>query len=107
MLALAGLLLLYASLLWPAVSGGAHAGWPLAATQLLVLLALLAWTLFMVVQGRVEWRRTALDLPLGLLLLLVLIQLAVGNGPLRDWALGPPAAGSRCSEGMSPPPRAV
>ena len=94
MLALAGLLLLYASLLWPALSGGAHAGWPLAATQLLVLLALLAWTLSMVVQGRVEWRRTALDLPLGLLLLLVLIQLAVGNGPLRDWALGPPAAGS-------------
>ncbi len=94
MLAPAGLLLLYASLLWPAVSGGAHAGWPLAATQLLVLLALLAWSLSMVGRGSLEWRRTALDLPLGFLLLLVLIQLAVGNGPLRDWALGPPAAGS-------------
>jgi O-antigen ligase len=48
----------------------------------------------MVVRGRLEWRRTALDLPLGLLLLLVLLQLAIGNGPLRDWALAPHAAGS-------------
>lgn len=91
-LAFAGLLLLYAALLWPAVSGGAHSGWPLAATQLLVLLALLAWTLGMAARGRLEWRRTALDLPLGLLLLLVLLQLAIGNGPLRDWALGPSGA---------------
>ena len=86
------LVLLYASLLWPALSGGAHAGWPLAATQLLVLLALLAWTLAMAARGRLEWRRTALDLPLALLLLLVLAQLAIGNGPLRDWALAPSAA---------------
>ena len=91
---IAGLLLLSAALLWPAVSGGAHAGWPLAATQLLVLAALVAWVVGMVVRGRLEWRRTALDLPLGLLLLLVLLQLAIGNGPLRDWALAPHAAGS-------------
>jgi len=89
----AGTFLLYAALLWPAVSGGAHAGWPLAATQLLVLLALLAWTLAMAARGRLEWRRTALDLPLGLLLVFILLQLAVGNGPLRDWALAAPAAG--------------
>jgi tetratricopeptide (TPR) repeat protein len=89
----AGTFLLYAALLWPAVSGGAHAGWPLAATQLLVLLALLAWTLAMATRGRLEWRRTALDLPLGLLLVFILLQLAVGNGPLRDWALAAPAAG--------------
>lgn len=91
---IAGLLLLYAVLLWPAVSGGAHAGWPLAATQLLVVTALVAWVLGMVVRGRLEWRRTALDFPLGLLLLLVLLQLAIGNGTLRDWALAPAAAGS-------------
>lgn len=90
----AGLFLLFAALVWPAVSGGAHAGSALAATQLLVLLALLAWVLGMVAQGRLEWRRTALDLPLGLLLLLVLAQLAIGNGPLRDWALAPPATGA-------------
>ncbi len=47
----------------------------------------------MAARGRLEWRRTALDLPLGLLLLLVLLQLAVGNAPLREWALGPPVAG--------------
>jgi tetratricopeptide (TPR) repeat protein len=86
----AGILLLSGALLWPAVSGGAHVGWPLAATQLLVLVALLAWTLGMALRGRLEWRRTALDLPLGLLILLVLLQLAIGNGPLRDWALQPP-----------------
>jgi len=91
---IAGLLLLYAALLWPALSGGAHAGWPLATAQLLVLAALVTWVLGMAVRGRLEWRRTALDRPLGLLLLLVLLQLAIGNGPLRDWALAPPAAGS-------------
>src|SRR5260370_36625568 len=68
----AGTFLLYAALLWPAVSGGAHAGWPLAATQLLVLLALLAWTLALAPRGRLEWRRTALDLPVRLPLRLIL-----------------------------------
>jgi tetratricopeptide (TPR) repeat protein len=47
----------------------------------------------MAARGRLEWRRTALDRPLGLLLLLVLVQLAIGNGPLREWALAPPAPG--------------
>jgi len=48
----------------------------------------------MAAKGRFEWRRTALDFPLGLLLVLVLVQLAVGNGPLRQWALGPPVPGA-------------
>lgn len=87
----AGFVLLSAALLWPAVSGGAHAGWPLAVTQLLTLAALLAWTLGMADTGRLEWRRTALDLPLGLFFLLVLLQLAIGNGPLRQWALAAPS----------------
>ncbi|MBF8287749.1 MAG: TPR REGION protein, partial [Candidatus Rokubacteria bacterium] len=78
----ASIWLLYAALLWSALAGGAHVGWPLAATQLLVLLSLLGWTVGMAAAGQLEWRRTALDLPLGLLVLLILLQLAVGPGPL-------------------------
>ena len=89
----AGILLVYAALLWPAVAGGAHDGWSLAATELLILAALLVWTLDMADSGRLQWRRTALDLPLGLFALLILLQLAVGNGPLRHWALAAPADG--------------
>ena len=37
------------------------------------------------------WRRTPLDLPVALLLALVLVQLALGNGALVAWALAPPA----------------
>ena len=85
----ASIWLLYAALLWPALAGGALVGWPLAATQLLVLLSLLGWTVGMAAAGQLEWRRTALDLPLGLLVLLILLQLAVGPGPLRVWALAP------------------
>jgi tetratricopeptide (TPR) repeat protein/O-antigen ligase len=46
----------------------------------------------MVVQGQLEWRRSALDLPLALLLALVLVQLALGNRPLAAWALAPPGS---------------
>jgi tetratricopeptide (TPR) repeat protein/O-antigen ligase len=56
----------------------------------LTLVGLLSWTLRMVLAGRLEWRRTALDLPMVLLIALVLVQLAVGNGPLVAWALAPP-----------------
>src|SRR5438309_11997758 len=59
----ASIWLLYAALLWPALAGGAHAGWLLAATQLLVLLSALAWVLGMVVAGRLECRRSALRRP--------------------------------------------
>jgi len=43
----------------------------------------------MAAAGQLEWRRTALDLPLGLLVVLILLQLAVGPGPLQLWALAP------------------
>src|SRR5215813_11690509 len=35
----AAFLILYAALLWPALAGGAHGGWPLVITELLLLLA--------------------------------------------------------------------
>ena len=44
----------------------------------------------MLVERRLEWRCSALDLPLALLIGLVLVQLALGNGPLASWALAPP-----------------
>jgi len=46
----------------------------------------------MVVERRLEWRSTALDLPLALLIVLVLGQLALGNRALVRWALAPAGA---------------
>jgi tetratricopeptide (TPR) repeat protein/O-antigen ligase len=46
----------------------------------------------MVAERRLEWRFTALDLPLALLIGLVLVQLALGNRPLAAWALAPAGA---------------
>ena len=43
----------------------------------------------MVVERQLVWRRSALDLPLALLITLVLVQLALGNSPLAAWALAP------------------
>jgi tetratricopeptide (TPR) repeat protein/O-antigen ligase len=43
----------------------------------------------MLVVRQLVWRRSALDLPLGLLITLVLVQLALGNRPLAAWALAP------------------
>src|SRR5262245_20489002 len=80
----AAILLVHAAVLWPALAGGAHVGWPLAATQLLILAALFLWLLSMAGSGRFEWRCTALDLPLVLFIALIFLQLAVGNGPLRQ-----------------------
>jgi tetratricopeptide (TPR) repeat protein/O-antigen ligase len=54
-----------------------------------VLLGLFLWVLGMVAERRIEWRRTALDLPLALLVALVFVQLALGNRPLAAWALAP------------------
>src|SRR5262249_8664092 len=85
------LVILYAALLWPALAGGAHGGWPLVVTELLVLVGLLAWWLAMADAGQLEWYPTTLDKPLALLVALVLLQLVIGNGPLREWALAPPA----------------
>jgi tetratricopeptide (TPR) repeat protein len=88
----ASLVALYALVLWVPLASGAYRGWPLAITELLTLAGLLLWVLSMARAGRLEWRRTALDLPLALLLALVLAQLALGNGALVAWALAPPAA---------------
>jgi len=57
-----------------------------------VLLGLLCWLLRMAAEQRLEWRSTALDLPLALLIVLVLGQLALGNRPLVRWALAPAGA---------------
>ena len=43
----------------------------------------------MVVERQLVWRRSALDLPLALLITLVLVQIALGNRPLAAWALAP------------------
>src|SRR5262245_38614709 len=43
-------------------------------------------------QRTLEWRRTALDAPLAAMFVLVLAQLALGNGALRAWALAPATA---------------
>jgi tetratricopeptide (TPR) repeat protein/O-antigen ligase len=82
---------LYAVLVWAPVAGGAHQGWPLAVTQLLVLSGLMLWVSRMAWLRRLEWRRTALDLPLALLVATVLAQLVLGNGPLVRWSLAPGA----------------
>ncbi len=92
---------LHAVLVWAALAAGAYRGWPLAVAQLLTVAALLCWALGMIAQRRLEWRRTALDLPLGLFAMLVLVQLALGNGPLVTWALGP-AAGDLEAPAMLP-----
>ncbi|MBI4634804.1 MAG: O-antigen ligase family protein [Candidatus Rokubacteria bacterium] len=87
-----GVAVLYALLLWAPLANGAYRGWPLAIAEVLALLGLLLWVLRMLAARRLEWRRTALDLPLALLTALVLLQLVLGNGPLADWALAPPGA---------------
>lgn len=76
-------------LLWAPLAFGAYRGWPLAVAEILVLVGALAWGLQRALAHRLEWRRTALDLPLALLVLLVLVQLALGNRPLVSWALAP------------------
>src|SRR5215475_11963349 len=85
----AALLILYAALLWRALAGGAHDGWPLVVAELFVLAGLLAWALGMANAGQLEWCPTAVDKPLALFAVLILLQLAIGNGPLRAWALAP------------------
>lgn len=80
---------LYAVLVWAPVAAGGYWPWPVAIAELLTLLGLVLWVVGMAGRGRLEWRRTALDLPLGLLVLLVLVQLALGNRPVAGWALAP------------------
>src|SRR5262249_19499151 len=80
---------LFAFLLWAPLAIGARWGWPLAVLELLALLGILAWGLRMVAEGRLEWRRSAVDLPLALLIAVVAVQLALGNRPIALWALAP------------------
>ena len=80
-------LVLATLLIWAPLAIGAGWGWPLAILQLLALLALLAWLLRMVAEGRLEWRRSAVDLPFALLVAAVGLQLVLGNRPLVRWAL--------------------
>jgi tetratricopeptide (TPR) repeat protein/O-antigen ligase len=84
-----GVTSLYALLLWAPLGLGGNRPMPLAIIQVLAVTGLLAWLLHMITTRRLEWRRTALDTPLALLVALVLVQLALGNRPLAEWALGP------------------
>jgi tetratricopeptide (TPR) repeat protein len=83
---------LVAALVWAPLASGAGRGWALAVLHVLVAIALAAWLGAMLTAGRLEWRRTALDLPLGLVGALGLVQLALGNASLVRWALAPPPA---------------
>src|SRR5262245_44363648 len=94
----------YALLLWPPLSGDAHEGWSLSGAQLLALAGVVSWLCWMLAAGRLEYRRTALDLPLGLLIALVLLQIAVGNRVFLSWALAPPPADSTASVTLPGPP---
>jgi len=78
--------------LWAPLASGADRGWPLAVAELLALLGVLSWLLWMVAERQLAWRRSAPDLPLTLLIALVLVQLTLGNGPLAAWALAPPGS---------------
>ncbi len=80
---------LYALLVWAPLASGAYQGWPLAVAFLLVGAAAAAWLAAALAAGRLEWRRTPLDLPVLLLLALIAVQLAVGNRALVVWALAP------------------
>jgi hypothetical protein len=83
---------LYALLLWAPLAWTASRGWPLAIAVALTALALAAALGGLLAERRLEWRHTPLDLPLGGLVVLVLVQLAVGHRPLVRWALAPPPA---------------
>jgi tetratricopeptide (TPR) repeat protein len=82
-------LALYGLLLWPALTSGAHEGWPLAVTQGLAFVALTLWITGMALEGQLVWRRTALDSPLALLIGLAALQIVLGNRALTHWALAP------------------
>jgi tetratricopeptide (TPR) repeat protein/O-antigen ligase len=82
-------IVLFALLLWAPLAIGASFGWPLAVLELLALLGLLVWLLRMVAEGRLEWRRSAVDLPLALLIVAIGLQLVLGNRPFALWALAP------------------
>ena len=83
---------LYAALIGAPLLLGGRPPWAVAVLELLVLLALVGWAFHMVGAGRLEWRRSALERPLVLLVSLVLLQHVLGNGAVAGWALGPPSS---------------
>ena len=78
-------------LVWSALTDGAHQGLPLATSIILIATGVLCATIRGVSAGGVTWRRTALDGPLALCGLLIVVQMMLGNRRLVAWALGPPA----------------
>lgn len=89
LLARSPLVALYTLLIWPVVASGGYRGWPLAVVHGLALAGLVGWLGAMLALGRLAWRSSAIDLPFGLLVLLVVAQIVVGNGRVVDWALAP------------------
>lgn len=77
-------------LVWSAVAGGAHGGWPLALSIALVAVGAAASFVGGVRRGTLTWRRTALDAPLAVCAAAVALQWLVGDRRLVAWALGPP-----------------
>ena len=75
--------------MWAPLASGAYRGWALTTAFLLIGLAAAAWLLAALAERQLSWRRTPLDLPLALLLVLVLLQIVLGNRALVAWALGP------------------
>jgi tetratricopeptide (TPR) repeat protein/O-antigen ligase len=86
----ASLALLYAVLVLAPLLFGSRSLWPFATIELFTAAGVAAWFLAMIVERRLEWRRTSLDLPVGLLIGIVALQMLVGNRPLARWALAPP-----------------
>ena len=80
---------LAALLVWAPLASGAYRGWPLAAAFLLVGVVAVAWLVAAFADRQLQWRRTPLDRPLALVLVLVVIQIVLGNRALVAWALGP------------------
>ena len=89
----AGVVGLGCALAWSPLAAGTLRGWPLAVIQFFVLLSCVCWVLAMSGARRLEWRRTALDLPLVLLVGLVVLQVALGDLRFARWALGPAVDG--------------
>ena len=78
--------------MWTPLASGAYHGWPLTLAFLLIGAAAAAWLAAGLLAGRLQWRRTPLDLPVVLLLALVGLQLVLGNRALVAWALAPAEA---------------
>ena len=76
--------------IWAPVVSGAYRSWPLTVALVLIAMCAAAWVAAMLVERRLEWRRTPLDLPLVLLGAVLLLQLVLGNHALVAWALAPP-----------------